>query len=318
MNINNSNKQKWLTDIATSIKQYNEWFINFAPNAYQYARNETADSVRIILKLSNYGANISPEFLHSNPKSLFILRMCTAPPIARDRLIGLSEVKKSLVNQMEKNGKLPKRMNESELHQQLKQIAQTITLMIDPELFSWIKQKRDPKEIEIQKILLVVGDRVCRSIADSLIRNAQEARQLSVLKSILIEKGYHQLSNKMSVTIYNMPIGTYSFHMNVPVQSKNKQKITMPIDMVIRPYNGANPILIEAKSAGDFTNVNKRRKEEAIKVRQLHATYGEKVRFFLFLCGYFNHNYLNYEAAEGIDWIWEHRPEDLLKLNLEK
>jgi type II restriction enzyme len=34
------------------------------------------------------------------------------------------------------------------------------------------------------------------------------------------------------------------------------------------------PLLIEAKSAGDFTNVNKRRKEEATKMNQLRATYG--------------------------------------------
>jgi len=31
------------------------------------------------------------------------------------------------------------------------------------------------------------------------------------------------------------------------------------------------PLLIEAKSAGDFTNVNKRRKEEATKINQLKA-----------------------------------------------
>ena len=37
---------------------------------------------------------------------------------------------------------------------------------------------------------------------------------------------------------------------------------------------------------------------------------------FLFLCGYFGSDYLGYEAAEGIDWVWEHRIEDLLKLGL--
>ena len=76
------------------------------------------------------------------------------------------------------------------------------------------------------------------------------------------------------------------------------------------------PLLIEAKSAGDFTNVNKRRKEEAIKITQLKATYGEQVVFVLFLCGYFDAAYLGYEAAEGIDWIWEHRIEDLDQLGI--
>jgi hypothetical protein len=76
------------------------------------------------------------------------------------------------------------------------------------------------------------------------------------------------------------------------------------------------PILIEAKSAGDFTNTNKRRKEEATKIHQLQAAYGETVPFVLFLCGYFGSDYLGYEAAEGIDWVWEHRIDDLVKLGL--
>ena len=79
---------------------------------------------------------------------------------------------------------------------------------------------------------------------------------------------------------------------------------------------GELPLLIEAKSAGDFTNVNKRRKEEAAKVSQLRVTFGAKVRFILFLCGYFDTGYLGYEAAEGIDWVWEHRIEELAKFGL--
>jgi hypothetical protein len=74
---------------------------------------------------------------------------------------------------------------------------------------------------------------------------------------------------------------------------------------------GALPLMIEAKSAGDFTNTNKRRKEEAQKINQLRHTHGNGVRFMLFLCGYFDSGYLGYEAAEGIDWVWEHRIDDL-------
>ena len=66
-------------------------------------------------------------------------------------------------------------------------------------------------------------------------------------------------------------------------------------------------------TAGDFTNTNKRRKEEAVKAEQLKKTFGRDVEFVLFLCGYFDSSYLGYEAAEGIDWIWEHRIADLEK-----
>ena len=53
----------------------------------------------------------------------------------------------------------------------------------------------------------------------------------------------------------------------------------MPVDAVIMPKNaetGILPLLVEAKSAGDFANVNKRRKEEAAKMSQLRGTYGQQ------------------------------------------
>lgn len=40
---------------------------------------------------------------------------------------------------------------------------------------------------------------------------------------------------------------------------------------------------------------------------------GTILTFVLFLCGYFDSGYLGYEAAEGIDWIWEHRVTDFKK-----
>jgi len=62
--------------------------------------------------------------------------------------------------------------------------------------------------------------------------------------------------------------------------------------------------------------VNKRRKEEAMKISLLKRTYGDKVEYSLFLCGYFDSGYLGYEAAEGIDWVWEHRIDDLAGFGL--
>jgi hypothetical protein len=95
------------------------------------------------------------------------------------------------------------------------------------------------------------------------------------------------------------------------------REVNIPIDMVVQPRRLRRkklPILVEAKSAGDFTNVNKRRKEEAQKHTQLKAKYGEGIDYILFLCGYFDTGYLGYEAAEGIDWVWEHRMDDLSKI----
>ena len=111
--------------------------------------------------------------------------------------------------------------------------------------------------------------------------------------------------------------GTYTFRMNIPVGKS--LKVNIPIDVVVQPKKLRKdrlPILIEAKSAGDFTNTNKRRKEEATKIHQLQDSHGESVVFVLFLCGYFGGDYLGYEAVEGIDWVWEHRIDDLAKLGL--
>ncbi len=114
-----------------------------------------------------------------------------------------------------------------------------------------------------------------------------------------------------------MEAGTYTFRMNLAVGTA--LKVNLPVDVVIaprQPRTNRLPILIEAKSAGDFTNTNKRRKEEATKIHQLQATFGDGVSFVLLLCGYFGTDYLGYEAAEGIDWVWEHRIDDLARLGL--
>jgi hypothetical protein len=86
--------------------------------------------------------------------------------------------------------------------------------------------------------------------------------------------------------------------------------------MPLKPKGAKLSLMIEAKSAGDFTNVNKRRKEEAAKVAQLRRKHGNGVRYILFLCGYFDSGYLGYEASEGIDWVWEHRIDDFVAFGL--
>jgi type II restriction enzyme len=107
--------------------------------------------------------------------------------------------------------------------------------------------------------------------------------------------------------------------MNVPAKLEGGKKINIPIDVVIMSHTakkGALPLFLETKSAGDFTNVNKRRKEEAVKMTQLRNTYGNKIQFNLSLCGYFDSGYLGYEASERIDWVWEHRIDELTKFGL--
>lgn len=136
----------------------------------------------------------------------------------------------------------------------------------------------------------------------------------------LTRLGYRDLPTGEGMKHDDMRPGTFSFRLNVPVKRERTDgTVDLPIDAVVMPRTaktGEFPLLLEAKSAGDFTNVNKRRKEEATKMDQLRRTYGQDVRFVLFLCGYFDAGYLRYEADEGIDRVWEHRIDDLREFDL--
>ena len=133
------------------------------------------------------------------------------------------------------------------------------------------------------------------------------------------DRGYTEAS---AGTKYNeMVAGTFSFHTNVPVLVAEgaDDKINILVDVVILPKSanvGDFPLLIEAKSAGGFINVNKPCKEEPAKMQQLKNTYGNTISYSLFLCGYFDLGYLGYKAAKGIDWIWEHRISHLEQLGI--
>jgi len=143
---------------------------------------------------------------------------------------------------------------------------------------------------------------------------------LAAIGDWLTSLGYENRPAGEGEAYDKMRPGTYSYRLNVPVELDGSARtVNIPIDAVVMPKAskaGDLPLLIEAKSAGDFTNVNKRRKEEAAKMHQLRRTYGDHVRFILFLCGYFDSGYLGYEAAEGIDWVWEHRIDDLAEFGL--
>lgn len=318
MAVNRDKPDRWKQDIVRSVDMYNDWFLRFAPEAYRTTRVQTTADVEKTLKATNYLRDVGVALLKKNPAILPTLRMSTCPPLAVDRLIGLAGVSKNLVRVMEKQGKLPRRMPVHELDRDLGKISETIEKMADPDIFVWLGRDDDPGEQELYRAATIVADRLCGAVANPIIRNAQEKRQLAALDRWLAGIGY---TAAVEGTKYDeLPPGTFSFRLNVPVnQEGTHRSINIPVDAVVMPKSaepGELPLLIEAKSAGDFTNVNKRRKEEAAKMSQLRRTYGLDVRLILFLCGYFDSGYLGYEAAEGIDWVWEHRMDDLREFGL--
>ncbi len=313
MPVNLNKPENWKADIAQSVDMYNQWFMNFAPKAFRETRIETTKDVEAALANTANLTDIRPEVLQQWPGVLPTLRMSTCPPIAVDRLIGLAGVSPNLVKNLEKN-QLPARMKHADLEAGLAQIGAIIEKMADPDIFVWVGRTEPATEVEVHRAATIVADRLCGSVANPIIRNAQEQRQLAYVADWLEARGYSKIPDGFKGTFQEMPTGTYSFRMNVPVGGENGSKtINMPVDAVVmrkQAKPGDLPLLVEAKSAGDFTNTNKRRKEEAQKINQLRATYGADVEFVLFLCGYFDSGYLGYEAAEGIDWVWEHRIDD--------
>ncbi len=320
MAVNRNKPDRWKEDIAQSVDMYNDWFMRFAPKAYRMTRVQTTKDVEATLKATNNLRDIGVQLLKANPDVLPTLRMSACPPLAVDRLIGFTGVSKNLVKVMEKKGKLPLRMKRRDLDSDLEKIGKTIEKMADPDIFVWLERGDSPSEQELYRAATIVADRLCGAVANPIIHNAQERRQLAAIGEWLTALGYHNLPAGAGTKYDEMQPGTFSFRLNVPVEQESTGKsINIPVDAVVMPKAaraGESPLLIEAKSAGDFTNVNKRRKEEATKMIQLQRTYGQNVRFILFLCGYFDSGYLGYEAAEGIDWVWEHRINDLREFGL--
>lgn len=320
MAVNSDKPHLWKKDIAASVDLYNDWFMKFAPEAYKKTRIVATEQVKQALEWTDDLRTLSPELLKKHPEALPMLRMATAPPIARDRLIGLAGVNSNLVRKMELTNRLPPSIPDKELTTQLNAICRVIRHLLDADIFPWLGSKANPAAIERERSATIVADRLCGAVADPIIRNAQEQRQLKVLADFLTQHGYKKIPAGAKTIAIEMPDKTFGFRQNLPVRNENGRKINIPVDVVVqRSRKGRKdkfPLLIEAKSAGDFTNVNKRRKEEAMKINQLRKTYGSKVEYILFLCGYFDSGYLGYEAAEGIDWVWEHRIEDLEKFKL--
>lgn len=101
MGINCDKPQRWKRDIALSVDLYNDWFLNFAPTTYREERVRATGDVEAMLDRTGHLRRLSLRELSEHPSILFGLRMCTAPPIARDRLVGLAGVPRSLVDTKE-------------------------------------------------------------------------------------------------------------------------------------------------------------------------------------------------------------------------
>jgi hypothetical protein len=317
MPVNLDKPHLWKQDTCDSVDYYNKWFMKFAPKAFRDARIDVTQKVEQAIIDSQDMQSLSPGLLMSFPGLLPTLRMSCCPPLAVDRLVGLGHTSKSLVSNLEKN-KLSARMPKAELVRHLTSIVNVIRHLLDPDIFVWLSEKREPSAQERRRASTIVADRLTGAVANPIIRNAQEKRQLSEIENYLERKKYQKKPLSSTAPLNSMEPGTFCFHYAVPTGG-DAHKINVSVDVLIQPHNlrpDRLPIMVEAKSAGDFTNTNKRRKEEAKKISQLKATLGQDICYVVFLCGYFDAGYLGYEAQDLIDWVWEHRITDFEKLGV--
>jgi hypothetical protein len=299
-------RNDWQPDIDHSVGEYNTWYLKESPGMFVDARNLATSEARQALSLTNDFLDLTPDALRASPKMLFVTRMAVSPTMARDRFVGFTGTNKHLVKAMEVDGILTLRLSGLEEH--LQRMCSFLGPLLDPGLFPWLAQRRSPTGEERDRALLVLSDRLAKALYDPVLRNSQEARQKTAMRAYLEKSGLVETRAEP----FAMGQGTFQFGRNVPVRQGDGAPQNLPVDCVVSPAEAGLPLAcVELKSAGDFTNVNKRRKEESDKSEALRRTYDDKVVFLLQLFGYFDHSYLGYEAGAGIDWAWDHRLRDL-------
>src|SRR6266498_5910356 len=132
MAVNLDKPQQWKADIIRSVDMYNDWFMNFAPEAFRTTRFQTTKDVEATLKSTGNLTDIRPEIMRRYPEVLPTLRMSTCPPLAVDRLIGLANVPASMVKRMELEKALPVRMSPAQIEIELQKIGAIIERLADP------------------------------------------------------------------------------------------------------------------------------------------------------------------------------------------
>jgi hypothetical protein len=143
-----------------------------------------------------------------------------------------------------------------------------------------------------------------------------EKKQLAALKRWLLRHGYKQIASDETSNFDAMPSGTFTIPITLPVKKK-QTSVKTPIDCLVKPLRTNKrdqPFVIELKASGSATTTNRLRRKKSQKFTQLKERYGENIGFILLFCGYFDPGYLGYVGSEGIEWIWEHRLNDLSRL----
>jgi len=143
-----------------------------------------------------------------------------------------------------------------------------------------------------------------------------EKYQLATLKRWLLRHGYRQIASDEVCNFDAMLPGTFTIPLTLFAGKKQTPVKTSIACLVklLRSSKRDQLFVIEIKTSGNTAITNRWRKKETQRFVQLKEQYGENIKFILLCCGYLDPGYLGYVGAEGIDWIWAYRLNDLSAL----
>lgn len=297
----------WGPDIEASTAAYDDWYPEAAKQILVPTKAEAVQLANATFQHTNNLRTLSVGDLLAQPRASAILRQALIPTLARDRLVNLSGVSKTLIEGMERHGRVPT------TDAGIKGVEELVAFFqkrFDPDLLPWLDAGRDPSDAELTRALTLLADRHGQACFNALFRNEQERRQKQLLREFLVACGLTEVG--IEVAAMALEPGTFSMGRKLIGIEDDGTERDLPTDCVIRPLKPELPLIAqELKSAGDFANVNKRRKEEAAKNHVLRNAHGDSVVMLLQLFDYFGEVYLRAERAAGLDWVWDHRLEDL-------
>jgi len=308
--MNAKSSENWESDRVVAKEQIIDWLA--ITTSTKNSRSILENQITLVLdELARL--NSVEKAIVKNPRILTSLRSLTRRDIGTSQIATFLGVGTSMYEAIERA--------EKPVAPILSGIVSLLEKELDESLAPWIVENRNPAKEEMNRSVIVAADRILKRSTSTELRYKHEPRQLDKLKGYLDSKGYSEVSGTgISNPRKDMKPGSYAFRVNIDGLTIDGVTLKQNVDTLIMPFSkssGLLPIFLEAKSMTDEVNPNKRQKEEAQKVDNVRRKWqdkSERLNFVLLLGGTVPRRYLEVEAGSGLDWIWEHRVNDLDKL----
>lgn len=308
----NANREElWDSDITIAENQIKKWLAEYRNHGA--SRTDLENELTSRIENAEWGGTIR-DAIEDQPRVLAALRALSRRDMGTAQFSDFVGIGKT-------------RLERFEAGETVKNLPDDFTAKcddllsgeLDEELVPWIFEGRAPERDEAERAAIVAADRQLRRSASTALRYAHEPRQLGHLSRYLTDLGYVEITGGGPVTDprTGLPQGTFSYRRSIMGAMANGGELSQSVDVMIMPrgaQHGSLPVFMEAKSMTDKVNPNKRQKEEAQKAAGLRARWelpGEKLNFVLLLGGTVPRRYLTVERDCGLDWVWEHRIQDL-------